>query len=103
MFGLLLSKPYATGHYWSEFRIDGEWVAADPLMIRLLSQHAGLLPVAWPEHRSPAGALLRLALINGYDSVGAPYLDCFERKRFRQYAVVTHEAECFRTSYAVAA
>jgi hypothetical protein len=102
VFGLLLSRPYATGHYWSEFRIDGEWLAADPLMIRLLSQHAGLSPADWPEHRSPAGALLRLAVINGYDCVGAPYLDCFATKRFRQYAVVTNEADCYRTSYAVA-
>ena len=102
VFGFLFSKPYATGHYWSEFRIDGEWVAADPLMIRLLNQHAGLPPAEWPEHRSPAGALLRLALIDGYDSVGAPYLDCFDTKRFRQYAIATHEADCYRTSYVVA-
>lgn len=101
VFGLILSRPYATGHYWCEFLVEGEWIPADPLMIRLLSQHAALPEAEWPEHRSPAGALLRLAEIDGYDSIGAPCLQCFAEKRFRQFAVVTDGALSFRTSYAV--
>lgn len=100
-FGLLLSLPYPTGHYWCEFLVDGQWVAADPLMIRLLTQHARLPAAEWPEHRSPVGALLRLACVSGYDRIGAPYLDCFAIKRFRQFPVVTRGDHCYRTSYTV--
>jgi len=59
-FGLLVAKPYSTPHCWAEFRVDGRWTAADPLLIRALTTWAGLDPAAWPPHRSPGGVMLRL-------------------------------------------
>ncbi|KPA92109.1 transglutaminase-like enzyme, putative cysteine protease [Pseudomonas asplenii] len=89
VFGLLLSAPYATGHYWAELLVEDQWVAVDPLMIRLLCSQAGLDETRWPLHRSPATALLRLSCVDAYDQDGAPCLSCFEGQQFRQLPVVT--------------
>jgi|GEM_PF-6009867 len=102
VFGLLLSSPYATGHYWAELQICGEWVAVDPLMIRLLSEQAGLCRDLWPLHRSPLGALLRLSVVDAYDQDGAPCLGCFDDKYFRQLPVATAGTTQYRVSYRVA-
>ncbi|MDP4568278.1 transglutaminase domain-containing protein [Pseudomonas sp. LPH60] len=102
VFGLLLSSPYATGHYWAELQICGEWIAVDPLMIRLLSQQAGLVCDQWPLHRSPLGALLRLCVVESYDHNGAPCLSCFEDKYFRQLPVATAGTTQYQVSYRVA-
>lgn len=102
VFGLLLSAPYATGHYWAEFRVRDEWIAVDPLMIRLLSQHAGLPQNAWPLYRSPMGALLRLSSVDAYDRDGAPCLSCFKHQYFRQLPVATACTAQYQVSYRVA-
>lgn len=59
--GLLLAPPYSTPHNWAEVRVDGAWVALDPLLLGLLARFAGLDAAAWPPHRSPGAILLRLA------------------------------------------
>lgn len=58
--GLLLAPPYSTPHNWAELRVDGEWVALDPLLLGLLARFAGLDAAAWPPPRSPGAILLRL-------------------------------------------
>jgi Transglutaminase-like superfamily len=60
-YGLLLSSPYSTPHNWAEIDIDGQWVPFDPLLLALLSRHAGIDGAVWPPTRSPGGVLLRLA------------------------------------------
>ncbi|HZV74128.1 MAG TPA: transglutaminase domain-containing protein [Conexibacter sp.] len=58
--GLLLAPPYSTPHNWAELRVDGEWVAVDPLLIDLLVRFAAVDAAAWPPQRSPGAILLRL-------------------------------------------
>lgn len=65
-FGLLLAKPYSTPHFWTAFEIDGRWIPADPLLIKLLRQTANLSPADWPLHRSPGAAFLPLAAVLGF-------------------------------------
>lgn len=76
-FGLLLAKPFSTGHYWAEFKLDGEWVAFDPLLLNLLHLTTRLDKIVWPINRSNGGALHRLCVIQGYDSAGVPDLGKF--------------------------
>lgn len=73
-FGLLIAEPYSTGHYWTEFRIDGEWVAFDPVLIGLLQMVTRLTASDWPIHRSNNFALHRLCVIEDYDAIGTPIL-----------------------------
>lgn len=101
VFGLLLSAPYATGHYWAELWTDDRWVAVDPLMIQLLSTQAGLDEAGWPLHRSPETALLRLSTIDTYDQEGAPCLSCFADRQFRQLPVVTAGSRQYPVSFKV--
>lgn len=54
-FGLLLAKPYSTPHCWAEFEVDGHWVPADPMLLRLLAAWGGLPAGQWPPWRSPRG------------------------------------------------
>jgi transglutaminase superfamily protein len=61
-FGLLLARPYATPHHWTDIRApDGQWVAADPLLLALLAEHTDLDGDAWPPDRSPGSVLIRVA------------------------------------------
>lgn len=76
-FGLLLAAPFSTGHYWTELNLDGEWVAFDPLLLRVLRESCGLDSQAWPSHRSSSAVLHRLCVIDRYDVNGAPILDRF--------------------------
>ncbi|CRI58548.1 transglutaminase domain-containing protein [Pseudomonas sp. CCOS 191] len=101
VFGLLLSTPYATGHYWAELWVDDQWVVVDPLMIRLLCTQAGLDEARWPLHRSPTSALLRLSTVDAYDQDGAPCLRCFADKQFRQLPVVTAGSRQYPVSFKV--
>jgi hypothetical protein len=59
-FGLLLARPYATPHHWTDIRAEGQWVPADPLLLALLAGHTELDAVAWPPERSPGSILVRL-------------------------------------------
>lgn len=77
-FGLLIAEPFSTGHYWAEFKIDGQWIAFDPLLLQLLHAVTRLSPDNWPIHRSNAVALHRLCVIEAYSDSGAPLLDGFE-------------------------
>ncbi|HEX7633887.1 MAG TPA: transglutaminase domain-containing protein, partial [Noviherbaspirillum sp.] len=74
-FGLLLAAPFSTGHYWTEFKIDGEWTPFDPLLLGLLHATSRLDQQAWPTHRSNSAALHRLCVIDSYDANGVPELD----------------------------
>lgn len=60
-FGLLLSRPYATPHVWTELAVDAAWVPFDPHLLTTLARHAGLDAGAWPPTRSPGAILVRLA------------------------------------------
>jgi hypothetical protein len=77
-FGLLIAEPFSTGHYWTELRIDGQWIAFDPLLLQLLHAVTRLDPDKWPIHRSNAVALHMLCVIDAYDDTGAPVLHGFE-------------------------
>ena len=74
-FGLMLAAPFSTGHYWTEFNLEGEWVAFDPLLLSVLHQSCGLDRQVWPSHRSSSAVLHRLCVIDRYDANGAPILD----------------------------
>jgi Transglutaminase-like superfamily len=50
-FGLLLAVPYSAAHLWVEVRIDGEWLAFDPLMLSVMKRFGGLDETAWPADR----------------------------------------------------
>jgi hypothetical protein len=60
-FGLLLARPYATLHHWTDIEIEGVWVPADPLLLTLLAAYTELDGPAWPPTRSPGSVLVRLA------------------------------------------
>jgi hypothetical protein len=60
-YGLLLATPFSTPHTWVEIRVGDRWVPADPLLVRLLAEHAALDSSVWPPIRSPGAVLLRLA------------------------------------------
>jgi hypothetical protein len=58
--GFFVAEPYATWHSWVEFRVDSEWVAADPFMLNSLARWGIIDPRTWPLHRSPQSVLWRL-------------------------------------------
>lgn len=85
-FGLLLTKPFATGHFWTEVEVGDVWVPVDPLLLKLLRHSAGLSGESWPYWRSPAAAFARLALVVGYEpSTGRPILDHSPATRYYRY------------------
>lgn len=100
-FGLILAEPYATPHFWAEFLVGDEWVAADPMLIRVLTTACGLDPTVWSEHRSPGGALLRLTDVAGYDAQGRPLLRHITDSAYRLDPIVTAGDEDIATSFSV--
>lgn len=75
-FGLLLTKPFATGHFWTEIEVNGDWVPFDPLLLKILGHATGLERALWPADRSPGAAFVPLALVLGYEpELGRPILD----------------------------
>ncbi len=80
-FGLLIATPYSTGHFWTEFMIDEQWVPADPLLLKVLSYSCGLSQEQWPFNRSPGVAFLRLADIVRYEAEsGRPIIEHYEKQ-----------------------
>jgi hypothetical protein len=59
-YGLLVSPPFATGHYWAEFAVGDAWVPVDPVLTREMIRWGVLDPVEWPPHRSIGPILVRL-------------------------------------------
>ena len=100
-FGLILAQPYATPHFWTEFHIDGRWIAVDPLLIRVLRATCGLDAARWHEHRSPGGALLRLSEVAGYDPAGRPLLRGTTETGYRLDPIVTAGEEDIPASFCV--
>jgi transglutaminase superfamily protein len=60
-FGLLLARPYATPHHWTDILTGDTWVPADPLLLALLAQTTELDASDWPPTRSPGSVLVRIA------------------------------------------
>jgi hypothetical protein len=60
-YGLLLAPPLGTPHEWAEIRLGDIWAPADPLLLSILGQFAGLDSSRWPCTHSPHAVLLRLA------------------------------------------
>ena len=60
-YGLLLAPPLGTPHEWAEIRLGDVWAPADPLLLSILGQFAGLDASRWPCTHSPNAVLLRLA------------------------------------------
>ena len=103
VFGILASPPFGTGHYWAEFEIDGNWVKFDPLMIQLLINQKLLDPEVFGLDFSPAGALATLAVVSGYDAIGAPILSCQSSQVFLKEPVVVANGNGFPISITVEA
>ncbi|MGA2013141.1 MAG: hypothetical protein ABSH51_21755 [Solirubrobacteraceae bacterium] len=60
-YGLLLAPPLGTPHEWAEIRVGDIWAPADPLLLSILGQFAGLDVSRWRCTHSPNAVLLRLA------------------------------------------
>jgi transglutaminase superfamily protein len=60
-FGLIVAPPLGTPHEWVEIRMGDVWVPADPLLLSVLGQFAGLDSTRWSCAHSPSVVLLRLA------------------------------------------
>jgi hypothetical protein len=60
--GLCLSQPFANRHTWLELRQPDGWSPADPFFLVTLARWGLVDGDAWPPHRSPVGAYLRLPL-----------------------------------------
>ncbi|PCI41242.1 MAG: hypothetical protein COB46_04390 [Rhodospirillaceae bacterium] len=106
VFGLILAEPYATPHFWAEFKIDNQWVAVDPLLIRVLRRSAFLSAEMWPEDRSPGRVLLKLSEVVGYEpQLGRPILSGLEDEAFRIDPIVTQGrrdiAASFPTTFSI--
>ncbi|WP_157654198.1 transglutaminase domain-containing protein [Burkholderia ubonensis] len=97
-FGLLLATPFSTGHYWTEFRIDGEWVAFDPLLLDMLHAACRLDLAAWPAHRSNGAVLHRLCVIDRYDAHGAPVLDRYVDEPYVSQPLVIMDGQALAVS-----
>lgn len=103
VFGLILAQPYATPHYWIEFMVDDEWIAADPMMLRVLHMSSALNSQTWPEHRSPDAVLLALSEVIGYEEkMGRPILKGMENEPIRIDPTVTQGARDVLTSFPLA-
>ncbi|MGW0521848.1 transglutaminase domain-containing protein [Crossiella sp. NPDC003009] len=82
-FGLLLAKPYSTGHSWLDIKVGDTWHPFDPLIGKMLA-NAGLTPPGeWPAHRSLGASFLRFAdePVELLEHCGAPVRLGFPTKR----------------------
>jgi hypothetical protein len=57
--GLFIAKPFSMAHSWVEFRVDDEWLPADPFLLTMLADRGIVDRDAWPVDRSPMGVYWR--------------------------------------------
>ncbi len=103
VFGILASPPFGTGHYWAEVWIDDTWVKLDPLMTQLLVSQGLLDPAMFGPRFSPSGALITLAVVAEYDSIGAPILVGPRNHHFIKEPVILSEGQGYSISISVVA
>jgi hypothetical protein len=60
-FGLLMTVPFANRHQWVEFKVDGAWLPADPLLLNSMARWGYLDPAVWPPTTSLSGAVWRIS------------------------------------------
>jgi hypothetical protein len=60
-YGLLLSPPFVSRHYWAELRLGERWVPLDPVLLGTMARWGVLDPGAWPPTRSLGAVLWRVA------------------------------------------
>lgn len=94
LYGILLAKPYSTTHYWTEFLIDEKWIAADPLLIKLLIEQFKLDSTLWNIYSPPSIAFLPLCKVRGYlETTGQPLLEYFTDEKAYLNPLVTYNNE----------
>jgi Transglutaminase-like superfamily len=75
-YGLLVSPPFATGHYWAEFGVGDAWVPVDPVLTREMIRWGVLDAAEWPPHRSIGPIVVRLGDLDTtlatHNGTGAP-------------------------------
>jgi hypothetical protein len=59
-YGLALTPPFGSKHYWAEFLIDGVWVPVDPVFIAALLEWRLLDNARWNRYSSIGGILARI-------------------------------------------
>ena len=60
-YGLFLSVPISFPHSWTEVLIEGTWTPFDPLLLKLLHEHARLDAERWPVTRSLGSVVMALS------------------------------------------
>ena len=55
--GYFMASPFPMKHVWAEFEIDGEWVSADPFLLKAFAEWGIVDPLVWPQNRSLNGIL----------------------------------------------
>jgi len=55
--GFLVAAPFSIEHAWINLQVDGNWIAADPLLLQACAKWGVCDPVRWPLNRSPRGFL----------------------------------------------
>jgi transglutaminase superfamily protein len=87
VFGLLIPPPYGGVHFWTEIKVEGVWVPADPLMIKQMMSWDVLDGPKWSPYRSLGGIQCRLVERGSGPETAA--------------RVVTHEREGVAASFPV--
>jgi hypothetical protein len=90
-YGMALTPPFCTGHYWAEFLVDGVWVPVDPVLISALISLHFLPEPAWSPRSSLGGILARLS---GDTSVGPRHGSVAVDVSFRVTRNVRRGAAC---------
>jgi hypothetical protein len=65
-FGVVLAEPFASGRYFTEVRLDDQWIAIDPHFIKLLQNLGSLKNDDWPMRQSPGAVLLPMDEVIAY-------------------------------------
>ncbi|MEU4792130.1 transglutaminase domain-containing protein [Micromonospora tulbaghiae] len=60
-YGLIVSPPFSTPHFWAEALVDDRWVPCDPGLIEGLERWGVNQPGSWTPDRSPGALLARLS------------------------------------------
>lgn len=67
-FGVVLAEPFASGRYFTEVRLNDQWIAIDPHLIKLLRNLGSLKTDDWPMKQSPGAILLPMDEVITYRS-----------------------------------